>query len=59
MKKTYISPQCEVCQMDGACDLLMSSDPAYGMADPGTGINQGGGSSIWDDPATDDDNWGY
>ena len=57
MKKTYISPQCEVCPMDGAADLLVASNPATEMENPSFDIVQGG-SGIWDDPDTEDDNWG-
>ncbi len=56
MKKTYISPFCEVCQMDAPGELLAASDPAYGMEEPGNGINNGSGS--WNNPDTEDDDWG-
>ena len=34
MKKTYLPPLCEFCQMDNADDLLMASNTAYGWNCP-------------------------
>jgi hypothetical protein len=57
MKKTYISPFCEVCQMDVPGELLAASDPATEMVTPTTGINNN--TDSYDNPDTDDDDWGY
>ena len=57
MKKTYLPPLCEFCQMDNADDLLMASNTASGMELPDKGINKG--TDLWDDPDTEDDDWGF
>ncbi|MBR2237385.1 MAG: hypothetical protein IJ887_05860 [Prevotella sp.] len=57
MKKTYLPPLCEVCQMNDADDLLVVSNPATEMELPDKGINKD--TDLWDDPDTEDDDWGY
>ena len=57
MKKTYLPPHCEVCRMDVPGELLVASDPATEMSMPGDGINNGSGS--WNNPDTEDDDWGF
>ena len=56
MKNTYLPPLCEVCQMNDADDLLVVSNPATEMEKPDKGIKDTG---LWDDPDTEDDDWGY
>ena len=57
MKKTYLPPLCEVCQMNDADDLLVVSNPATEMELPDKGINKD--TDLWDDPDTEDDDWGF
>lgn len=57
MKKTYLPPLCEFCQMDNADDLLMASNTASGMELPDKGINKD--TDLWDDPDTENDDWGF
>jgi hypothetical protein len=43
--------------MYGEDDLLVVSNPATEMEKPDKDINNGTG--LWDDPDTEDDDWGY
>lgn len=62
MKKTYLSPLCDILQMDGADDLLMASNPAYEMETPDTDIydpDHQPGQSMYDWEDDEEDDWGY
>ena len=41
MKKTYLTPQTDIMQIDGTDQLLTASNPATEMAIPFTGIDKG------------------
>lgn len=63
MKKTYISPLCEICQTDCAGDLLTASI-ATKMELPDDGIwdnpdTPGKTIDPWNDPNTEEDDWGF
>lgn len=62
MKKTYLSPLCDILQMDGADILLTASKPATAMEMPDTDIydpDHQPGSSTYDWENDEEDDWGF